>query len=130
MLATETDAPCATPGNNGDGSRREIQAWVQLLAGKLGPALERVSLFGSRARGTHGTRSDIDLLVLLEPCDRTHRDVLQDAALEWELMHNLDLSILVLSKSEYARLSRGVEPFWRNFARDEKQLWPTTSTNE
>lgn len=98
-----------------------LSTWLEQLAVRLGPALKKVSLFGSRARGTHRTRSDIDLLVLLEPCQRPQRDVVQDTTLEWELEHNLDLSLRVFSESEFAQLSNGVDPFWRNLARDEKQ---------
>ncbi len=108
----------------------DLRAWAQLLAQRLGGALQKVSLFGSRARLEHRTRSDVDVLVVLEPCERSHRDVVQESALEWELEHNLDLSLRVFGKSEYTRLSQGAEPFWRNVARDEKQLWPTISTNE
>lgn len=108
----------------------DLRPWAQLLAQRLGGALQKVSLFGSRARGDHRTRSDVDVLVVLEPCERSQRDVVQETALEWELEHNLDLSLRVFGKSEYTRLSQGTEPFWRNVARDEKQLWPTISTNE
>lgn len=50
--------------------------------------------------------------------------------MEWELEHDLDLSLRVLSQAEYARLSEGPELFWRNLARDEQQLCPTIFTKE
>ncbi len=130
MRSTSNEATRSCDASGATIAHYDLSAWVQLLANRLGPALARVSLFGSRARGTHRERSDIDLLVVLDPCDRAQRDVVQNAALEWELEHNLDLSLRVLSQPEYKRLSRGPEPFWQNLARDARQLWPTISTNE
>lgn len=57
------------------------------------------------------------------------RRSIHDAAVDWELTHNLDLSTKLLSEEEFRRLSAGPERFWRNYERDARQLWPTTSTS-
>lgn len=52
-------------GANGSGARRRrvARAFARRLQAELGPALERVVLYGSVARGDDRRDSDIDLLV-------------------------------------------------------------------
>ncbi|MEK6607821.1 MAG: nucleotidyltransferase domain-containing protein [Myxococcota bacterium] len=52
----------------------------------------RLSLFGSRTRGDHRTRSDFDLMVVLARADRDARSAVPRLATEFELDRNLDLS--------------------------------------
>ena len=42
------------------------------------PAVLRVLLFGSFARGDYGARSDLDLLVVLGRCDKSYRERILD----------------------------------------------------
>lgn len=101
--------------------------FAEALAERLGDDLVQVALFGSRARGDARWRSDYDLLVVLRSASRESRDAVHRLATRLELDHNVDLSIKVLDRERFEQLQRSSPRFWRNYARDEKILWPRTS---
>ena len=71
----------------------EIQQWI--------PGAE-IRLFGSRARGTHRSDSDIDLLVTAPDswCQKTNR--FTQTGLLWRALakHRLPIDLLIYSESE------------------------------
>ena len=88
----------------------------QLRAGleaQYGDRLDRVLLYGSRARGDAGPESDVDVLVVLrgevDPLTEIHRNSQLVANLSLE--HDLVLSCVYMSNVE---LSEGDDPFLRN----------------
>lgn len=103
--------------------------YAQRLASCLGGDLLRVSLFGSRARGEGGLRSDFDLMVVLRRASGSNREVVHRLATEVELEHDyaIDLSTKITDEERFERLRNSSVPFWRDFNRDEKVLWPPTS---
>lgn len=96
------------------------------LAERLGDELLQVALFGSRARGEARWRSDYDLLVVLRSGSSEAKDAVHRLATELELEHNVDLSTKIVDQERFAALRRSFLPFWRNYTRDEKVLWPQT----
>ena len=80
-----------------------------------GPWLDRLILFGSRARGDHRPDSDVDLLVVLDDQRRTLPDELREAEyveiiVDLLLKHDLLLSVVPVTRS---RLAANQEPlFW------------------
>ena len=103
-------------------------AYAARLADRLGDRLVRVSLFGSRARGEESPRSDYDLMVVLRQATGEDRDAVHGLATELELDHNVDLSTKIVAETRFAELRRSQLPFWRRFVRDERVLWPPTSS--
>lgn len=101
--------------------------FAEALAEQLGGDLVQVALFGSRARGDARWRSDYDLMVVLRSASRESRDAVHRLATRLELDHNVDLSIKILDRERFEQLRRSSPGFWRNYARDEKVLWPRTS---
>jgi len=92
----------------------------QLRAGleaQYGDRLDRVLLYGSRARGDAGPESDVDVLVVLrgevDPLTEIHRNsqLVADLSLE----HDLVLSCVYMSNSE---LAEGDDLFLRNVKRE------------
>jgi len=98
------------------------------LAERLGEELVQVGLFGSRARGEARWRSDYDLMVVLRNASGEARDAVHRLATTLELEHNVDLSTKIVDRERFERLRRTSLPFWRNYARDERVLWPPTSS--
>lgn len=64
--------------------------------------VERVMLYGSKARGTDDEESDIDLLVLTSrKLGWKERDAITDALFDIELAHGVVISSLVLPAAEW-----------------------------
>jgi predicted nucleotidyltransferase len=102
--------------------------FAEPLAERLGEELVRVGIFGSRARGEARWRSDFDLMVVLRTASGEARDAVHRLATTLELEHNVDLSPKIVDRSRFDQLRLSPERFWRNYNRDEKVLWPTTSS--
>ncbi len=74
------------------------------LTSLLGPALLKLLLFGSRARGDADPDSDIDVAVIVRGLDPAlKRRILTEVA-EVEIDHLMPLSTLILSEEELRRL--------------------------
>lgn len=63
--------------------RAALDELVRLLKGHYGERLERVAVFGSRARGDLGVDSDIDVLIVLSVAPE---DEWQEERVIWELI--------------------------------------------
>jgi len=92
----------------------------QLRAGleaQYGDRLDRVLLYGSRARGDAGPESDVDVLVVLKGAVNPLAEIHVNEFLVADLSLENDLVILCLymSADEFAH---GDDPFLRNVRRD------------
>ena len=82
--------------------RAAIAEAVGLLRSRF--PVERVMLYGSKARGTDDEESDIDLLVLTSrKLEWRERDAITDALFDIELAHGVVISSLVLPAAEWER---------------------------
>jgi len=104
------------------------EAFADALARLLGDNLARVSLFGSRARGDHRSRSDYDLMIVLRRVNGEVRSAIHRLATEYELERPVDLSTKITDLDQFERLRSGPLPFWRNYRSDERVLWPRASS--
>jgi predicted nucleotidyltransferase len=101
--------------------------FAEALAKRLGNELVQVALFGSRARGEARWRSDYDLMVVVHSASDEARNAIHRLATTLELEHNVDLSTKIVDRERFEQLRGSSLPFWRNYARDERVLWPPTS---
>jgi len=78
-----------------------INEFCRLLRNRLGVNLLEIRLFGSTARGTSTSESDIDILVVVINEDRLTRDIVIDIAVDINIKHDVVISPIVMSKDRY-----------------------------
>ena len=74
------------------------------LRTRLGPSLEKLVMFGSRARGDYNEESDIDIAVIVNGLDRKLKKDIIELVADIELKYLVSLSTLVLSSEDYKNL--------------------------
>ena len=79
--------------------------------GGVRPAIERLVLFGSRARGDHRPDSDYDLLVVVTRRDPLIIDALYEGVMDILLAHGRLVSLKIIESGELARLKALGAPF-------------------
>lgn len=80
--------------------------------------IERMYLFGSRARGDEQPDSDYDILLVADQPDRKFRDRLYDIVIDILLETSRDISLKIRKTEEYKRLCRMRTPFMRNVLKE------------
>jgi predicted nucleotidyltransferase len=92
-----------------DKDRRAVEAASRML--RQGFPVDRVVLFGSKARGTDDADSDIDLLVLTtRPVDWHERDRITDALFDLQLNLDVVISALVVDADSWENGPQQVLP--------------------
>jgi len=85
----------------GKRDRKAIEAASKMLKEQFS-VVERIILFGSKARGDDVEDSDIDLLLLTSrTVDWKEREAIIDALFDIEMAHDVLISILVKTSSEW-----------------------------
>ena len=87
------------------------------LRGRCKSNIEEILLFGSRAKGIAKPYSDYDFLVVL-----THRDVrlideLYAETQDFELQHQIDVSLKIYGKDDFERMRALGTPFMRSVSK-------------
>lgn len=92
--------------------RRAVEAFVESVENADVPALERLVLFGSVARSTHGRDSDVDVLAVLD--DGAEVTVVEDRlrGLAYEVMLEHDVVFSIHGVTESTVADRGDHPFF------------------
>ena len=81
--------------------KKSIEEFVKRAIDTYGDRIKSITLFGSVARGTARADSDIDLLVVVDREDFRLRRELIGIAFDILLETGLDLSIKVISSSDF-----------------------------
>lgn len=92
----------------------------QGLRSIFGDRLEDVILYGSYARGTQDSESDIDVMALVRlPMDELapYRRQVSNLSSRMDLKHNVLLSITLQDVDSYSRY-KNLLPFYQNVARE------------
>lgn len=70
----------------------------------LGDRLNRIVLYGSRARGDYGLDSDIDVAIIVKDLDRETKNRILETIADVELRYLTPVSALVLSEKSFLEL--------------------------
>lgn len=85
--------------------------------------LVSIVLFGSYARGTNTSESDIDIAIILnQKYDRESRDKVIDLAVDIDLKYDTVLSIVDINYDKFIEWQE-VLPFYKNVKKDGVLLW-------
>ncbi|MFH0796591.1 MAG: nucleotidyltransferase domain-containing protein [Candidatus Omnitrophota bacterium] len=86
-------------------------------------SIERIYLFGSRAKGTEKPNSDYDLLIVVRGNSKTNknkefREKIYDVVVDTLLETGRDISLKIFRKKEFNRLCRMETPFMRSVLKE------------
>lgn len=70
----------------------------------LGERIEKLALYGSRARGDYEAGSDVDVVIIVKNLDNELKERILNLVADIELEHMVPLSMLVLSDVTYKEL--------------------------
>lgn len=100
----------------------EEEQWLkdyrQILARQFPELVERIVVFGSKARGTATANSDLDILVLIQEGDWKLKDLITAPGYELSLGTEVVPSLMVYTREEWEQLRRDEAPFWQTVNRD------------
>lgn len=83
--------------------------------------LERLILFGSKARGESRQDSDVDLLAILR--ERKNEGRIYEEVARILSQHDVYLSVKALSQQEFKKLTELKTPFMKNIQKEGVVLW-------
>ena len=82
-----------------------------------------IILYGSVARGTQTSESDVDIAVIVNGYTKTMHDTMTDFVVDLELEYNKVLSVLLIDYDKFKEWEN-VMPFYKNVKKEGIQLWP------
>lgn len=85
--------------------------------------VEKVILYGSRARGDNRPDSDMDILILVKDKKRINRDNIYDFVIDAELEHGIDISVNIYDSDHFSRLVLLNASFASNVIKEGETLW-------
>ncbi|EOS69911.1 hypothetical protein C818_02149 [Lachnospiraceae bacterium MD308] len=102
------------------------EVFEKLIPGLLNIFHDSVSsiiLYGSVARGTQTSESDVDIAVIVNGYTKTMHDTMTDFVVDLELKYNKVLSVLLIDYDKFKEWEN-VMPFYKNVKKEGIQLWP------
>jgi len=82
-------------------NKEAINEFCRIVRGSLGTNLQEILLFGSMARGTSTSESDIDILVVVKNEDGLIRDKVIDITVDINIKYDVVISPIIMSKERY-----------------------------
>lgn len=86
-------------------------------------SINRIILYGSVARGTQTSESDIDIAVIVKDYTQDMHDTMTDFVVDLELEFDKVLSVLLIDYGKFKEWEN-VMPFYKNVKKEGIQLWP------
>jgi predicted nucleotidyltransferase len=106
--------------------RAALAAFVGELRTRYGNDLQRVVLFGSKARGDFHAESDLDILVVVRAASGDYRQCwneIVDMAWRVELAHGVVMSLVIKDVADYDAMRAHQLLLARNIEQDGVELW-------
>jgi predicted nucleotidyltransferase len=100
-----------------------VKMFVDYLTRTHPGEVDKVVLYGSRARGDNRQDSDVDILVLVKDKKRINRDRIYDFVIDAELEHGIDISVNIYESGQFNQLILLNAPFASNVIKEGETLW-------
>jgi predicted nucleotidyltransferase len=97
---------------------RWLKSYRQALAHQFPGLVEQIVIFGSKARGTATTDSDLDILVVIREGDWRLKDQVTAPGYELSCGTEVVPSIMVYTQEEWRQRQRDGASFWQVVNRD------------
>ena len=97
----------------------EFRANINKLYGN---EIERIILFGSRARGDAKQDADIDVLVIMKHAGKELKNRISDLAFDCILKYGIDIEPVIFDHNEWARFTTTPTSFAYCVLQDGKEL--------
>lgn len=85
-------------------------------------SIQSIILYGSVARGTDTSESDVDIAVIVKPYTKEMHDQMTDLVIDLELEYNKVLSVLLIDYNKFIDWE-DVMPFYKNMKKEGITLW-------
>lgn len=102
------------------------EVFEKLIPGLLNifhDSISSIILYGSVARGTQTSESDVDIAVIVNGYTKTMHNTMTDFVVDLELKYNKVLSVLLIDYDKFKEWEN-VMPFYKNVKKEGIQLWP------
>jgi predicted nucleotidyltransferase len=107
-----------------------LQSLRDELEATLGSNLERIIMYGSRARGEDTPDSDLDILLVLKDASPANREKAHQIVyrLMWDRGFDPLISMNIIDHEYYQLLGEAGSSYLQNNQREGKPLWPESVT--
>lgn len=85
--------------------------------------LNSIILYGSVARGTETSESDVDIAVIVGPYTKAMHEQMTDLIVDLELEYDKVLSVLLIDYEKFKEWE-DILPFYKNIKKEGITLWP------
>ncbi|MCB6416599.1 nucleotidyltransferase domain-containing protein [Faecalimonas umbilicata] len=102
------------------------EVFEKLIPGLLNifhDSINSIILYGSVARGTQTSESDVDIAVIVNGYTKAMHDAMTDFVVDLELEYNKVLSVLLIDYDKFKEWEN-IMPFYKNVKKEGIQLWP------
>ena len=102
--------------------RRAIETFVERVRHAHPDKVQRIILFGSKARGDNHTHSDIDVLLIVSDEDWRFRHAISRTAADVSLAHDVLIGPRIIGQERWARMRRGRSILFENIQTEGIEL--------
>ena len=95
-----------------------LKAYTHCLTQNFPDLVERIVIFGSKARETATADSDLDILLVIREEDWKLKDQVTELGYELSLGTKVVPSIMVYTRAEWDQYQNDETPFWQTVTRD------------
>jgi len=107
-----------------ENERQALVEYVNRLLSDAGQRVRQVILFGSKARGDAGADSDLDVLIIVDQCDRQLDRQVTLTASRISLEHDTLVNTHIITAGRWAEMQKWAATLWREVQRDGVSLLP------